>query len=166
MALPLSCFLLGFNFCHPFVDMMPHMVPFNMPIPVPMFVPQVVPFYVPSIPTSSVLVNEGATKGSNVKKPVVYYRALNDKLPGGFGRGNVYEYHAPGHDEIAHSYGTSQSFGSPSSGSFGNLQSSSSGFFNSYSDSWDSSSLSSSAKGTRPVAVVSSAKIVKVTNNL
>ncbi|KAK6039480.1 hypothetical protein COOONC_23015 [Cooperia oncophora] len=113
--------------------MMPHMVPVNMPVPVPMFVPQVVPFYVPSIPTPGVLVDEGATKGSNGKKPVVYYRAFNDKLPGGFGRGNVYEYHAPGHDEIAHSYGTSQSFGSPSSGSFGNSQSSSSGFFKSYS---------------------------------
>ncbi|KAK6014485.1 nematode cuticle collagen domain protein [Ostertagia ostertagi] len=138
MALPLSCFLFGFAFCHPFVDL-PVPVPFDMPLPVPMLMPQMFPVYLPYMPSSSDLIVSGTSKSSN-KKPVAYYKVINDKLPGGYGRGKVYEYHGPGHDEYVHSYGTSQAFGDPSSGSFGSSQSSSSGFFKSFSDSWDSSS--------------------------
>ncbi|XGW02267.1 hypothetical protein V3C99_014367, partial [Haemonchus contortus] len=124
MPTPFSCFLFGFGFCQPFLD---------MPVPVPVMVPQVMPVYLPYLPYTSQLINSNLLKTSDTKKPVVYYKDINKKLPGGYGKGKVFEYHGPGHDEYVHNYGTVQSFGSPESGSFGTSQSSSSGFFKSFS---------------------------------
>ncbi|XGW02268.1 hypothetical protein V3C99_014367 [Haemonchus contortus] len=131
MPTPFSCFLFGFGFCQPFLD---------MPVPVPVMVPQVMPVYLPYLPYTSQLINSNLLKTSDTKKPVVYYKDINKKLPGGYGKGKVFEYHGPGHDEYVHNYGTVQSFGSPESGSFGTSQSSSSGFFKSFSTSYDSGS--------------------------
>ncbi|KIH67969.1 hypothetical protein ANCDUO_01702 [Ancylostoma duodenale] len=54
-------------------------------------------------------------------------------LPGGVGRGHVYEYHRPGHHEYSNSYATSQSWGSPLSNSFASSDSISNGYSKSYS---------------------------------
>ncbi|CAJ0589932.1 unnamed protein product [Cylicocyclus nassatus] len=146
----------------------------TIPMPVPLAVPQMVPVYVPmpmmTLPTSTAVRPviprlQTTTDG----KGKTYYKTFNDRLPGGVGRGAVYEYSAPGQHEYSKTYSTSQSFGSPLSGGFANSDSNT--FSNSFSTSWGSDPTSVSAKtsnspriaNTRIVTTVSSRfdKIVK-----
>uniref|UniRef100_A0A1I7XN66 Uncharacterized protein n=1 Tax=Heterorhabditis bacteriophora TaxID=37862 RepID=A0A1I7XN66_HETBA len=71
---------------------------------------QMVPVYMPVMPEIPIT-NTDATHNSDKGK--TYYKTFNDKLPGGSGRGHVYEHYAPGHHEYSNSYNSFQSFGDP-----------------------------------------------------
>ncbi|KAK6756062.1 hypothetical protein RB195_014446 [Necator americanus] len=117
-------------------------VPMYMPVPVPQMVPVYVQMPVITPRTSAISPTSFETTGDGNGK--AYFKSLNDKLPGGVGRGHVYEYHGPGHHEYSNSYSTSQSWGSPKSNSFSTSASDSSGFSRLFSNSWSSESNSHS----------------------
>ncbi|VDO67926.1 unnamed protein product [Heligmosomoides polygyrus] len=102
---------------------------YHVPMPVPFFVPEMVPMYMPVLTRPSDIVPDLASRTGGVyirdpetlvggKRPKTYMKVFNDRLPGGVGRGHIYESHLPGQDEFSSSYGTVQSFGSPNSQAF------------------------------------------------
>ncbi|KAL6742587.1 hypothetical protein Aduo_015725 [Ancylostoma duodenale] len=119
---------------------------YDMPMPMPVAVPHMVPVYVPMpvMTSRSAGLRPASYETSGDGKGRTYYKTFNDKLPGGVGRGHVYEYHRPGHHEYSNSYATSQSWGSPLSNSFASSDSISNGYSKSYSNSWSSESKSHS----------------------